>query len=290
MSAQKAKVRRAGEKYLVWNVEHIVWLRSSCRLAVTPIGACPTKVSTRGKAAAVPVLLSDEDLYTAVANEWVDIVDEQGTALAGEAALQSSLQSFPASGQERQMLRRLVHCDLTNKGYALTNGLKFGVDFLAYRGDPTAVHAAFMVIVARQGAGISPLDLVARSRVATTALKIAVMAWASPATGGVAYKAFKRMGPGAAIFTDRAAQEAGMQAAAAAAAGAGDAWEGGFAGAGAGYPSEGAALPWAGTGQTTPAASHSGGDNTDMHNSGAEDANGGSGPVLTGSADADMHR
>jgi tRNA splicing endonuclease len=215
-----ALVSRAGSRFLVWNVDEIVWLRSKCRLATTPIGSCAMKVSTRGKAAAVPVLLSDEELYTAISNEWVRVEEHSGEPLDAAVALQLSLGH---DDDGRQALRRLVHRDLTSRGYALTNGIKFGVDFLAYRGDPTAVHAAFMVMVTRSGHGISTLDLVARSRVATTALKIAVIAWAdvaAPPTEAVRYAAFKRMGPGTAIFADTSAQAAGMQAAEAAGPGA----------------------------------------------------------------------
>lgn len=228
---RQATVVKAGDKFFVWSIDDIVWLRTKCRVAITPIGACSAKVATRGKAAAVPVLLSDEDLYTTVANSWVRIVDEHGAAVDAAHALRVSLGS---DHDGRQSLRRSVHADLTAKGYALTNGLKFGVDYLAYTGDPTSVHAAFMVIVAREGAGISTLDLVARSRVATTALKMAVMAWAqephqpspSPSPPSalsseaapaaprlpVRYAVFKRMGPGTAIFADTVAQQAGLDA------------------------------------------------------------------------------
>jgi len=47
---------------------------------------------------------------------------------------------------------------------------------------------------------IAPLDLVAKSRVATTVVKICVMAYGNPETGHVRYACFKRMGPGSAIF------------------------------------------------------------------------------------------
>jgi hypothetical protein len=81
-----------------------------------------------------------------------------------------------------------------------------------------------MVIVAAEGEGIALLDLVARSRVATTALKVCVMAWADPEIsiddtkkeadlvgGTVRYAAFKRMGPGTAIFSDSEAMKAGAE-------------------------------------------------------------------------------
>ncbi len=194
-------------------------------MAVTPIGLCMAKVSTRGKAAAVPVVLSDEELFTAWVNGWVRAVDERGDPCDVGKHL-----ALVAEVDPSVRAKRAVFYDLWRHGYAMTNGLKFGVNFLAYRGDPTAVHAAFMVIVVEEGAGIAILDLVARSRVATTALKTCVVAWAGDqgaaetpssssssvlltpvhrlACATVRYAAFKRMGPGTALFADDAAQEA----------------------------------------------------------------------------------
>lgn len=42
-------------------------------------------------------------------------------------------------------LRRAAYADLWRRGYFLTDGLKFGADFLAYAGDPLVYHAAFLV-------------------------------------------------------------------------------------------------------------------------------------------------
>lgn len=93
----------------------------------------------------------------------------------------------------------------------MTSGIKFGVDFLAYRADPSTCHAAFMVAIfgqcdddgsspASRARLVSPMDLVARSRVATTALKICVLAYVNDNNGSVSYEAFKRMGVGHAVF------------------------------------------------------------------------------------------
>lgn len=226
-------VFKAGNKFLMWSPAEILRLRSKGHLAVTPIGMCSVKTATRGKAAAVPVMLSDEELYTCWQNGWARVLDESGKQFDVGGYLRQSL-SCDVTGE--MLLKRIVFYDLWSKGYCCTNGLKFGVHYLTYRGDPTSVHAAFMVIVSREGDGIATLDLVARSRVATTALKICVMAWADTSstsgvhasddasasglpTGGagtvdgtVRYAAFRRMGPGTAIFADAAAQEAGRMA------------------------------------------------------------------------------
>lgn len=190
---------KAGDRFFMWDGSEVARLRYYGRVACTAIGSCPTKSSTRGKAAALPVMLSDEESSALVGAGWARVVDATGEPIDASALLAAGIAGDP-TGIRAQ--RRLVWRDLWSRGYCLTNGIKFGCDFLCYRADPTAVHAAFMVVVLKEGSGVRPLSLTAVARVATTALKIAVVAWADPLAGTVRYSAFKRMGPGTAIFAD----------------------------------------------------------------------------------------
>ena len=214
-----------GSCALVWRPHDCARLRALGRLCASPVGLCAARLATRGKAAAVPLVLSDEELAVAAgvaAQAWrtAAVDSRSGAAMPLEALLEASAARAVAAGGARAAaalrLRRLVFGDLWRRGYRCTAGLKFGCDYLAYTADASCVHAAFMVIVRRDGGGgggdIAALDLVAKSRVATTALKICVMAFGDEGTGRVRYAAFKRMGPGSAIF------EAVAAAAAAAAA------------------------------------------------------------------------
>jgi len=194
---------KAGDRFFMWDGAEVARLRFFGRMAVTAVGSCPTKSSTRGKAAALPVLLSDEEAAALVGAGWARVVDATGAHVDAPALLAAAVAGDPAGTRAQ---RRLVWRDLWARGYSLTNGIKFGCDFLCYRADPTAVHAAFMVVVLKEGAGVRPLSLTAVARVATTALKIAVVAWADAAAGTVRYAAFKRMGPGSAIFADSTAR------------------------------------------------------------------------------------
>lgn len=263
-----------GSVCLLWNPADCARVRSLGRLCASPVGLCPAKVATRGKAAAVPIVLNDEELYVAtqVATHWrAQIVDTRTGRPADARAILAANAARDASGMPH--VRRRVFADLWRRGYRCTNGLKFGCDWLSYTADASQVHAAFMVIVRRErrataavagkagaegegeGEGdIAPLDLVAKSRVATAALKICVMAYASAepdadvdadaattgagaaaaATGAggssaaagdggvdrsvVRYAAFKRMGPGSAVFQSASALLARSAKAAAAAA------------------------------------------------------------------------
>lgn len=75
--------------------------------------------------------------------------------------------------------RLFVYKDLWNHGYYLTDGTKFGGDFLAYLGDPVIFHARY-IVVCREGAGGQkgrPQDLVALSRLGTCVRKVVLLAW-----------------------------------------------------------------------------------------------------------------
>lgn len=193
-------VCKAADRYFLWDAADVSRLRQRGRMAVTAVGACPTKTATRGKAAALPVLLNDEEVSALVGAGWARVVDAMGATVDDVPEVLAAIVAEDPCGVRAQ--RRLVFRDLWTRGYCLTNGIKFGCDFLCYRADPTAVHAAFMVSVVREGSGVKPLNLTAVARVATTALKIAVVAWADTLAGTVRYAAFKRMGPGSAIFRD----------------------------------------------------------------------------------------
>ena len=59
----------------------------------------------------------------------------------------------------------------------MTDGIKFGGHFLAYTGDPEAVHAAFVVRVWCGEAGLAPEAVSAAARAAAGARKALLVAW-----------------------------------------------------------------------------------------------------------------
>ena len=66
--------------------------------------------------------------------------------------------------------------DLTSKkGLYLTDGLKFGADFLAYEGDPLLYHAKFLVKLCSPV--ISAQDLIVYERMANTNKKVLLLAY-----------------------------------------------------------------------------------------------------------------
>lgn len=81
-------------------------------------------------------------------------------------------------------LKEVVQVDLQQRGYHVSDGLKFGGDFLAYPGDPSSCHSDFIVKVAASTDGIPLLDLVAMSRVAVSSRKkVLVASEVTPVSG-----------------------------------------------------------------------------------------------------------
>ena len=73
-------------------------------------------------------------------------------------------------------LKKLVFADLWREGFYITDGSKFGGDFLAYPGDPIQFHAKYVVICQDSPEKCSETDLTTRSRLATSTKKTVIFA------------------------------------------------------------------------------------------------------------------
>lgn len=76
-----------------------------------------------------------------------------------------------------------VFRDLWRKGFYLTNGIKFGCDYLAYERPPGETHSKYMVFCFDAGESIAPLNLISASRVASQVSKQILVAFV--ATGSL---------------------------------------------------------------------------------------------------------
>ena len=73
--------------------------------------------------------------------------------------------------------KRKIFADLWEKGYFITDGTKFGGDFLVYPGDPIHFHAKYVVICqASPLEEIKEIDLVMHSRLGTSTKKTVLLA------------------------------------------------------------------------------------------------------------------
>mmetsp|Transcript_9611 Transcript_9611/g.19641 ORF Transcript_9611/g.19641 Transcript_9611/m.19641 type:complete len:287 (-) Transcript_9611:570-1430(-) len=87
--------------------------------------------------------------------------------------------------------RVAVFSDLWERGYFITSGIKFGVDFLAYAGDPSLFHAALMVVVKTDSDVVMMMEeLVSLERLSKSTKKRACVAYCG-GSGHVAYLGFQ---------------------------------------------------------------------------------------------------
>jgi hypothetical protein len=77
-----------------------------------------------------------------------------------------------------QGVNRLLHSTTLLCSFTITDGIKFGGDFLAYRRDPLEVHSDFVVRVLHDGQVLSDTVLSAAARVAAGAKKNLLLAQA----------------------------------------------------------------------------------------------------------------
>ncbi|XP_023016653.2 tRNA splicing endonuclease subunit 34 [Leptinotarsa decemlineata] len=90
--------------------------------------------------------------------------------------LDSTLLSEDDLSKLTSQLKRNVFRDLWERGYYITQGAKFGGDFLVYFGDPICHHAIFIVKCVDNLKLLSPSELVALGRLGTSVKKKAVLA------------------------------------------------------------------------------------------------------------------
>lgn len=81
--------------------------------------------------------------------------------------------SHPESKQEQ--LRYHVYRDLWNQGFFLSNGSKFGGDFLVYPGDPSRYHSHYIAICIPHDKPMSALDIVRMGRLGSNVRKTVLM-------------------------------------------------------------------------------------------------------------------
>uniref|UniRef100_A0A915A7Q4 tRNA-intron lyase n=1 Tax=Parascaris univalens TaxID=6257 RepID=A0A915A7Q4_PARUN len=83
----------------------------------------------------------------------------------------------PHFADDLMFRRRLcVFRDLWRRGYYLTNGFKFGCDYLLYENKPSLVHSKFMVKCVDASSCIRPLDMAVLSRLSSQVNKLILFA------------------------------------------------------------------------------------------------------------------
>ena len=124
----------------------------------------------RGWAESARPEASTQEPAAAAGGTEVPLLPQRGAALLG------GLPADPAPGPSGRTLKARVFRELHDLGYTLTGGLKFGADFLCYRGDPCTCHAEFCLTVLEGGSQLAALQLLAAARTAHAARKHYVLA------------------------------------------------------------------------------------------------------------------
>lgn len=173
----RVRARVVGGSVLVWTVPDADRLRRVHGLAVSSVGPSLSAASIATRCGTLPVVLRPEEVFVATLHDLLDLdesdADDSSTSATSHSASAPSPMQVP---DERTLLRCLVFHALWRDGFRLTNGLKFGADFLAYPDDPSKCHSPFLVLVRRRDALVAPAALLAWSRVANGSLKTGVFA------------------------------------------------------------------------------------------------------------------
>ncbi|CAG9088087.1 unnamed protein product [Plutella xylostella] len=92
-----------------------------------------------------------------------------------------TIQDLEPSISGEGAVKYAVYKDLWEQGLYITEGLKFGCDFLVYPGDPVKFHAMYMIrCVGSETVSFQPSTLVAFGRLSVAVNKIAVVATCGP--------------------------------------------------------------------------------------------------------------
>ena len=93
----------------------------------------------------------------------------------------TELRRSPAWQSTLRSSQFVVFRDLWRRGFYLTNGNKFGADFLAYAHDPCLFHAGLCIIVLEARTVLHPRDMISLGRLGVATKKRAVLAHVSDA-------------------------------------------------------------------------------------------------------------
>ncbi|XP_046673420.1 tRNA-splicing endonuclease subunit Sen34 [Homalodisca vitripennis] len=96
---------------------------------------------------------------------------------------------FPETSHER--LRYSTFKDLWEKGFYITEGHKFGVDYLVYPGDPVKFHAQFLVVCKDYNETFSTVDFISYARLGSISRKTFVIATKPSDSENVVYQSIQ---------------------------------------------------------------------------------------------------
>ncbi|KAL0037110.1 hypothetical protein WJX79_000917 [Trebouxia sp. C0005] len=170
-----------GDRGYVWDAEGATWLRRHCRV-VGAMSGNSAEHKQHNSAGGLPCELNPEELQLALCQGWVVI---RTTASLPEPTANAAAPSTGLSTehiQPKDLRGATVLIDLHSMGYYITDGAKFGADYLLYPGDPLLFHAQFTVRILEHDTPIKPALLAGSARGSHAARKHLLLASVDGAT------------------------------------------------------------------------------------------------------------
>ena len=124
----------------------------------------------------VSVSASDMQYYSKATFVHVPTTVETGSLLSQSVLNDAGNISweFPSSVEDKS--KYAVFCNVWEKGYYITNGAKFGSDYLLYPGDPSSYHSHYIVKIIPSTKYCIPNQILAYMRLASAVKKTFVLA------------------------------------------------------------------------------------------------------------------
>ena len=172
MALGRAQVCVQGEliagSVFIWDVDDACILRREFGLGMSAVGCVGgEKSGVRRKAGALPVVLTGEEVVLGMEQGILSVVNDKG-----EAVEATHVEKAVGACQARLAVLR----ELLSWGWRVTDGVRFGVHFLAYGTDPCESHAPHMVWVMGESESIETVHVAAMSRIGQRTAKTLLVA------------------------------------------------------------------------------------------------------------------
>ena len=142
-------------------------MREKYKIICEPIGT-PTISRSQNHLLIGPYMLNKYDLFFLYENKYIiinseNIEDEKNFLIEYE--------------NNKDNILYLVYKDLHQKDYFILPGKKYGVDFLAYKGDPNFCHSNYLISCKNINDNIDVKDIINNERVSLATLKTLLYAF-----------------------------------------------------------------------------------------------------------------
>ncbi|KAJ2151377.1 tRNA-splicing endonuclease subunit [Coemansia sp. RSA 637] len=166
----KPKLRCASGQVMVTCADDVLWLRTKHRIVGSLEGSHPAN-PLQNNYFGLPLFLMPEE--TALLIEC-DVICIEGDKF-----------EWPQS--ERDQLRFKLFKDLHGRGFFVTQGIKFGGEYLLYPGDPLRYHSSHIVSLVDHGQTVAARELITLGRVCTAVNKTRLLSSWNPHTDHITH-------------------------------------------------------------------------------------------------------